>query len=112
SDAESALQGGAKEVSWNGVHLGTPGSYGNVGGVPNTPTPNGGSATPTLANGTYDVWGYARLAYRNDVTGVPLSTLNAIATQLQNFDAPVLLKDVNVQRFQDGGTIVQGQYVP
>jgi len=112
SDAESALQGGAKEVSWNGVYLGTPGSYGNVGGVENTPSPTGGSATPALANGSYDLWGYVRLPYRNDIGAVPLSTLNAIATQLQNFDAPVLLKDVNVQRFQDGGTIVQGQYVP
>ncbi len=111
SDADSAIKGGAKEVLWNGVSLGALGTYGNVGGVANTPT-SVGSATPSLANGTYDLWGYVRLPDRDDVGAVQLSALNAIAQQLQDFDAPVLLKDVNVQRFQDGGTIVQGQFVP
>ena len=111
SDADSAIRGGAKEVTWNGVSLGTLGTYGNVGGVPNTPSAVG-SATPTLANGSYDLWGYVRLPYRDDIGAIQLSTLEAIAQQLQNFDAPVLLKDVNVQRFQDGGPIVQGQFIP
>ncbi len=111
SDADSAIKGGAKEVTWNGISLGTLGTYGNVGGNPNNPSAVG-SATPTLANGSYDLWGYVRLPYRSDIVGVQLKTLEAVAQQLQDFDAPVLLKDVNIQRFQDGGPIVQGQYVP
>ncbi|MFZ4682294.1 MAG: hypothetical protein ACOYMS_07315 [Terrimicrobiaceae bacterium] len=111
SDADSAIKGGAKEVTWNGFSLGTLGTYGNVGGVPNTPT-NVGSATPTLANGTYDLWGYLRLPYRDDIGAIQLETLEAIGQQLLNFDSPVLLKDVNVQRTTDGGPIVQGQYLP
>ncbi len=111
SDADSAIRGGAKEVLWNGVSLGTLGTYGNVGGIANTPS-SVGSATPTLANGSYDLWGYVRLPYRDDIGTIQRSTLEAIAQQIQDFDAPVLLKDVNVQRFQDGGSIVQGQFVP
>lgn len=110
SDADSAIRGGAKEVTWNGVSLGTLGTYGNTGAA-NTPS-NVGSATPTLANGTYDLWGYVRLPYRDSIGAIQLNTLETIAQQLQNFDAPVLLKDVNVRRFQDGGTVVQGQLVP
>lgn len=111
SDADSAIQGGAKEVSWNGVYLGTLGTYGNVGGVINTPT-NVGSSTPTLSNGSYDLWGYVRLPSRLNIGAIQKSTLDAIGAQLTNFDSPILLKDVNVQRFQDGGAIEQGQYQP
>jgi hypothetical protein len=111
SDADSALQGGAKEVLWNGVSLGTSNTYGNVGGVVNTPT-NVGSSTPSLSNGAYDLWGYVRLPYRNNVTGVKKTTLDTIAQQLIDYDAPVLLKDVNVQRFSDGGPIEPGQFQP
>ncbi|MFZ4597914.1 MAG: hypothetical protein ACOYNN_04645 [Terrimicrobiaceae bacterium] len=111
SDADSAIRGGAKEVAWNGVTLGTLGTYGNTGGVANTPNATG-SATPTLANGSYDLWGYVRLPYRDDIGSVQLDVLNAIGAQLRDFDAPVKLGDVNVQRTQDGGNIVQGQYTP
>jgi hypothetical protein len=111
SDADSAIKGGAKEVTWNGVSLGTLGTYGNIGGVENTPT-NVGSATPTLANGTYDLWGYVRLPYRNNIGTIQKDTLDAIGQQLLDADAPVLLKDVNVSRTQDGGYIEQGQFQP
>ena len=114
SDADSAIRGGAKEVTWNGNTLGTLGTYGNVGGVENTPT-SVGSATPSLANGSYDLWGYVRLPYRASAlpNGSAKKAIHtAIANQLRNYDAPVKLSDVNVQRFSDGGTIVQGQYVP
>ena len=112
SDADSAIRGGAKEVRWNGNTLGTLGTYGNIGGVANNPT-NVGSATPTLANGQYDLWGYVRLPYRDDIIGTPKeNVLNAIANQLENFDAPVKLGDVNVSRTRDGGRIVQGQFQP
>ncbi|MFZ4589014.1 MAG: hypothetical protein ACOYNG_08525 [Terrimicrobiaceae bacterium] len=114
SDADSAIRGGAKEVSWNGNTLGTLGTYGNDGGVENTPT-SVGSATPSLANGSYDLWGYVRLPYRSNAlpTGTPKRAIfDAVANQLRNFDAPVKLGDVNVQRYSDGGSIVQGQFVP
>jgi hypothetical protein len=111
SDADSAIQGGAKEVSWNGVFLGALRTYGNIGGVQNTPT-SVGSSTPTLSNGSYDLWGYVRLPYRSNIGAFQKDVLDAIAAQLRNFDAPVLLKDVNVQRFEDGGPIQQGQFIP
>lgn len=110
SDADSAIKGGAKEVTWNGVSLGVLGSYGNLNGEVNTPDPNGGTATPTLANGSYDLWGYVRLPYRNNLGTIQRNVLNAIGNQLRDFDAPVLLKDVNVQRNADGGQILEGQY--
>jgi hypothetical protein len=111
SDADSAIQGGAKEVLWNGVSLGALRTYGNIGGVENTPT-SVGSSTPTLSNGTYDLWGYVRLPYRDNIGAIQKDTLDAIGQQLLDFDAPVLLKDLNVQRFQDGGPIEQGQFTP
>lgn len=112
SDADSAIRGGAKEVRWNGNTLGTLGTYGNIGGVANNPT-NVGSATPTLANGQYDLWGYVRFAYRDEIIGTAKEdVLIAIANQLENFDAPVKLSDVNVSRTRDGGRIVQGQFQP
>lgn len=114
SDADSAIRGGAKEVKWNGNTLGTLGTYGNINGEENNPT-SVGSATPSLANGSYDLWGYVRLPYRSNAlpTGsAKRAVFDAVANQLRNFDAPVKLGDVNVQRFSDGGTIVPGQFVP
>ncbi len=113
SDADSAIKGGAKEVSWNGNTLGTLGTYGNIGGVENTPT-SVGSATPSLANGSYDLWGYVRLPYRSNLTSnaAKYAVHQAIAAQLRNYDAPVKLGDVNVQRTADGGIIEPGQFVP
>lgn len=108
SDAVSAIQGGAKEVKWNGNLLGTLGTYGNIDGVANNPT-NVGSATPALANGQYDLWGYVRLPYRDDIGENQFAVLEAIAAQMRNFEGPVKLGDVNIQRTSDGGKIVQGQ---
>lgn len=113
SDADSAIRGGAKEVRWNGNTLGVLGTYGNVGGEENTPT-NVGSSTPSLSNGQYDLWGYVRLPYRSSLASNAnkFAVHQAIAAQLRDFDAPVKLSDVNVQRLTDGGPILQGQYVP
>jgi hypothetical protein len=111
SDADSAIKAGAKEVRWNGNLLGTLGSYGNNGTVTATSAPNPspvGSATPSLAFGQYDLWGYVRLPYSN--AALPANSAKrrihtAIANQLKNFDAPIKLKDVNVRRDADGGVI-------
>lgn len=111
SDADSAIQGGAKEVKWNGNTLGVLGTYGNINGEENNPT-NVGSSTPSLSNGQYDLWGYVRLPYRDGLSGAKFAVHQAIAQQLIDFDAPVLLKDLNVQRFEDGGLVEPGQLIP
>jgi hypothetical protein len=108
ADAQVAFAAGAKEVSWNGNKLGTLGTYGNSAGI-NTGFV-GGTSSPALSNGQYELWGYVRLASRTTLAGVPLAVRNAISDRLKNFDSPVLLKDVNVQRSApDGGAIIQGQ---
>lgn len=115
SDADSAIRGGAKEVRWNGNTLGTLGTYGNTGTVTSSSAPaptNVGTATPTLAYGQYDLWGYARLPFLASVlpTGsTKRAIFDAIADQLRNFDAPVRLRDVNVRRTSDGGAITTGR---
>jgi hypothetical protein len=115
SDADSAIKGGAKEVKWKNVQLGTLGTYGNNGTVTATSKPNPstvGSATLTLANGQYDLWGYVRLPFANaalPVNSAKRRVHTAIADQLRNFDSPVKLRDVNVLRNQDGGKLVNGR---
>lgn len=115
SDADSAIKGGAKEVKWNGNTLGTLGTYGNTGTVTASSVPNPtnvGTATPSLAYGQYDLWGYVRLPFLSSVLPVASNKRNvydAIANQLRNFDAPVKLTDVNVRRLSDGGSITTGR---
>jgi hypothetical protein len=114
SDADSAIRGGAKEVKWNGNTLGVLGTYGNNGTVTANSAPNPssvGTATPTLAYGQYDLWGYVRLPYRPSLqdNANKFAIHQAIAAQLRDFDAPVRLKDVNVQRSADGGTVRSGR---
>jgi hypothetical protein len=111
ADAQTAIAGGAKEIAWNGVFLGTLGTYGNTGSIPNANTPAGsGTASPALANGQYSLWSYIRIASKSTLAGDALATKNAIKTQLHDFDAQVLLKDVNVKRVApDGGQVIQGQ---
>jgi hypothetical protein len=112
ADAQVALAAGAKEVAWNGNKLGTLGTYGNAGTVTanSAPNPTTGSASPALAYGQYELWGYVRLAHRTSLAGVPLSVLNAVNTRLKTVDSPVLLKDVNVRRTApDGGRLLEGR---
>jgi len=115
SDADSAIRGGAKEVKWNGNTLGTLGTYGNTGTVTASSAPaptNVGSATPALAYGQYDLWGYVRLPYLASAlpnASAKKAVFDAIAAQVKNFDAPVKLTDVNVRRTSDGGAITTGR---
>jgi hypothetical protein len=115
SDADSAIKAGAKEVRWKGQLLGTLGTYGNNGTVTATSKSNPssiGSATTTLANGQYDLWGYVRLPFANaalPAKSAKRAVHTAIANQLRNFDAPVKLKDVNVLRNADGGKLTNGR---
>jgi hypothetical protein len=112
ADAQVAFAAGAKEVAWNGNKLGALGTYGNAGTptANSAPNPSTGSASPALAYGQYELWGYVRLAHRTSLTGVPLAVLNTINTRLRTVDSPVLLKDVNVRRTQpDGGRLLPGR---
>lgn len=115
SDALAAIAGGAKEVKWKGKSLGVLGTYGNTGTVTAGSKPNPssvGSATPALANGEYDLWGYVRLPYLASALKKGSNQLRvhtAIANQLRNFDAPVKLRDVNVRRTADGGRLSTGR---
>ena len=99
ADAQAAIAAGAVEVAWNGVFLGDLGTS--------------GTASPALANGQYSLWGYIRIAHLSSLvtTGVGASiqgkTEKAISDQLKNYDAQVLLSDLNVQRLTDGGQILQ-----
>lgn len=108
SDADSAIRGGAKEVLWKGQSLGTLGTFGNNGTVTATSAANpttSGSASETLANGLYDLWGYVRLPFANSALpagSAKRAVHTAIANQLRDFDAPVRLRDVNVLRTADG----------
>ena len=86
----------------------------NNGTVTTNSTPNPtsvGTATPSLAYGQYDLWGYVRLPYRASLqdNADKFAVHQAIANQLRDFDAPVRLKDVNVQRSADGGTVRGGR---
>lgn len=112
ADAQVALAAGGKEVKWNGNLLGTLGTYGNAGSVTTSsaPNPSTGTASPALAYGQYELWGYSRLAHRTSLAGPQLATLTAINNRLKDFDAPVLLKDVNYKRTApDGGRLQQGR---
>lgn len=98
ADAQTALAAGAVEIAWEGTKLG------NLG--------TSGTASPALANGQYSLWGYIRIAYPNslDLTSAAGKFEVALANQLTTADSQVLLQDVNVQRLQDGGQVLQGQF--
>jgi hypothetical protein len=96
ADAQTALAAGAVELAWEGNYLGTLGTS--------------GTASPALANGQYTLWGYIRVDNLSTISGIQASTETAIINQLLNSDSQVLLQDVNVQRAQDGGQVVQGSY--
>ncbi len=90
-DAVTAIAGGAHELTWNGVALGTPST--------------GSTASPALAEGKYTFWSYILVDYLPTLAGTQKATATAIANQLHNQDATVLLGDVNVSRQYDGGPV-------
>lgn len=83
SDADSAITGGAVELTWNGV----PYSLDNV------------------KQGKYTFWGYQHLMYKSTLTGTKKTVADAIATQIKTVDSPILLSDMKVERPADGGLI-------
>ena len=83
SDADSAIAGGAVELTWNGV----PYSLDNV------------------KQGKYTFWGYQHLMYRSTLTGTKKTAADAIANQIKTVDSPILLSDMKVERPADGGIV-------
>jgi hypothetical protein len=84
-DAATAIGGGAKEMSYNGVLRG---------------------ADPTnTRNGFYTFWGYEQLMYKAALAGAKRTTADQIADQIRTVDSPVLLSTMRVSRTQDGGLI-------
>ena len=84
SDADSAIAGGAVELTWNGV----PYSLLNV------------------KEGKYTFWGYQHLMYQSTLSGTKKTVADAIAQQIKNVDSPILLSDMQVERPADGGLII------
>ncbi len=82
-DAANAVLGGARILSYNGV-----------------------AYSPTaVQEGTYPLWAYEHLFYKDGLTLTKTNTLNTLANQLLNADATVLLSTLKVSRQSDGGPI-------
>lgn len=84
-DAQNAVNAGtgARIIKYNGV----PYSAANV------------------ANGSYTVWGYEHLMHRDTLADEKRPVVTALADQLTNHDATVLLSTLRVTRKGDGTTI-------
>jgi hypothetical protein len=85
SDATSAITGGAKELTYNGVLY----SLDNV------------------KNGLYTFWCYEHLMYKNTLAGVKKTVADTLATQIETVDAPIKLNEMRVGRQADGGLVTQ-----
>jgi hypothetical protein len=83
SDADSAITGGAIELTWNGIQY----------------------SLENVKQGKYTFWGYQHLMYQSTLTGTKKTVADAIATQIKNVDSPILLSDMKVERQADGGLI-------
>jgi hypothetical protein len=106
SDAQTEFAAGAHELAWNGFYLGTLGTYG-------TGTNNTGSASYSLSEGQYTFWSYLQLEYQtsklsNSVNATAYAFEQALVNDLRHTDSPVLLKDMNVYRTQDGELVLGG----
>ena len=82
-DAANAVAAGAHALAYNGV--------------PYTPA--------NVSEGSYSLWAYEHLLYKNGLPAVKTTTLNRIADQLLNADATLLLSALQVSRPIDGGII-------
>jgi hypothetical protein len=83
SDANTAIGGGAKELTYNGVLY----SLDNV------------------KNGLYTFWCYEHLMYKKTLTGVKKTVADTLANQIDTVDAPIKRSDMRVSREADGGLV-------
>jgi ABC-type phosphate transport system substrate-binding protein len=84
-DATTAINGGAHEMSYNGVTL--------------------DPSFDLIRNGKYTFWAYEHLMYKSTLSGVKKSTADSIANQILTVDSPVLISSMRCRRLQDGGTV-------
>ncbi len=84
-DANTAIAGGAKELTWNGV------TY----------------STTALYEGQYTFWGYEHLMYRPSIPAAKKSVADALANRIKTTDATIKLSDMKVTRAGDGGLVTQ-----
>ena len=83
SDAATAIAGGAKELTYNGIPF----------------------SLTAVQEGQYTFWGYEHLMYRSTYTGVGKTVADILAQRILNFDSPVLLSAMKVSRPTDGGLV-------
>jgi hypothetical protein len=83
SDATSAIDKGAKELTYNGVLY----SLDNV------------------KNGLYTFWCYEHLMYKRTLTGVKKTVADTLANQIDTVDAPIKRSEMRVGREADGGLV-------
>jgi hypothetical protein len=96
SDADGNLLNGTTnvgvELSFNGVSLG------NVGGNYNNST--------VLTEGNYTFWGYEHVLYNTSTIASDVKLVaDTLATRIHDFDSPLLLSNMKVQRTGDGLTV-------
>jgi len=84
NDADTkAIAGGAHEMSWNGVFY----------------------STANVIEGKYTFWTYQHLGYRSSTVGAVKTVADAIAAQIILESSVILLDDMHVERFEDGGPV-------
>lgn len=83
NDAATGINGGAKELSWNGTYYSLEG----------------------VRNGQYPFWCYEFVSYRTSIPAPEKAVADALANQIINVDSPVLLSSMRVGRASDGGLI-------
>ena len=86
-DAATAMAGGAKQLSYNGVTLESAAPY------------------TSLLEGKYTFWGYEHLMYKSTLDTTKKGVATKLATQIHDTDATVKLGDMQVSRPTDGGLI-------
>lgn len=87
-DAATAVSGGAKLLSYNGVPY----------------------SLAAVQSGQYTDWGYEHLMYRTSLTGPAKTVADALANQLLITDATILLSSMRVSRPTDGGLVTALYY--
>ena len=91
-DAATAITGGAKELSYNGVTLEAAAPYTSV------------------IEGKYTFWGYEHLMYKTTLDATKKTVANTLATQILNVDATVKVGDMQVSRPTDGGLVTANYF--
>ena len=93
---DAALQVGnavspLKVLSFGGVFIDVTANYNTI---------------PAIQNGTYPFWSYGHLYLAAGISSDKTRALTSIAQDLVNYNAPILLKNLNVSRSTDGGAII------